>query len=219
MIKYYKSSSIWSGVKETLEIVKENSVWVIGDGTKVDIWRDVWLGNFSFQDLMHVDNFVWRHCMGKVHNIYNNGSCFIPENMQKPDNNGLFSVRSVFNMIRDHKPLPWWYKYVCNHALHPKGSLILWRMACGILPTDDVVSKKGMDGAGVVFRNHEGEVIGVLVHNLGIVTSFFAECFAIIDGLSKTKEKRWNRVWVVSDSNAAILAIQSNKIPWRLQPK
>ncbi|KAF6155633.1 hypothetical protein GIB67_034728 [Kingdonia uniflora] len=77
----------------------------------------------------------------------------------------------------------------------------------------------GMGGVGVVFRNHEGEVIGVFVHNLDIVPSFFAECFAIIDGLSKAKEKRWNRVWVVSDSNAAILAIQSNKIPWRLQPK
>ncbi|KAF6174321.1 hypothetical protein GIB67_040814 [Kingdonia uniflora] len=49
----------------------------------------------------------------------------------------------------------------------------------------------GVGGAGAVFRNHEGEVIGVLVHNLGIVTSFFAECFAIIDGLSKAKECGW----------------------------
>ncbi|KAF6162667.1 hypothetical protein GIB67_013281 [Kingdonia uniflora] len=92
IIKYYKSSSIWPGVKAALEIVRENPVWVIGDGTKADIWRDV----------------------------------------------------CAFNLIRDYRPSPWWSKYVWNHALHPKGSLFLWRLACGVLPTDDIVSKKGI---------------------------------------------------------------------------
>ncbi|KAF6165303.1 hypothetical protein GIB67_042719 [Kingdonia uniflora] len=39
-IKYHKRSSVWPGIKHTEGITKPFIGWIIGNGTKVDFWRD-----------------------------------------------------------------------------------------------------------------------------------------------------------------------------------
>ncbi|KAF9612115.1 hypothetical protein IFM89_038183 [Coptis chinensis] len=49
IIQYYKASSIWSGIRATLQEGKDKSHWVIGNGNKVDLIRGNWLGTTSLQ--------------------------------------------------------------------------------------------------------------------------------------------------------------------------
>ena len=40
----YFKSSIWLGVKKFLPLVFENSIWTVGNGEKINLWLDNWLG-------------------------------------------------------------------------------------------------------------------------------------------------------------------------------
>ncbi|PIA65672.1 hypothetical protein AQUCO_00100878v1 [Aquilegia coerulea] len=53
MIQYYKHSSRWNGLKSAILEVKPRMRWIIGNGKKVDLWRDNWLGS-SIQDILHL---------------------------------------------------------------------------------------------------------------------------------------------------------------------
>ncbi|KAF6167472.1 hypothetical protein GIB67_031673, partial [Kingdonia uniflora] len=66
----------------------------------------------------------------------------------------------------------------------------------------------GASGLGAVFRSHSGTVLGVLVENLGVCTSYFAECCSIVSALSTALQHGWMKVFLVSVSNAAITAFQ-----------
>ncbi|KAF6135084.1 hypothetical protein GIB67_040395 [Kingdonia uniflora] len=78
----------------------------------------------------------------------------------------------------------------------------------------------GIRGSGVVFRNNEDAVLGVLVKNLQQhTTDFYAECVAIVDGLPKAVDLGIENIWVISDSQSAIHAFNSDLIPWQLNTK
>ncbi|KAF6149899.1 hypothetical protein GIB67_008620 [Kingdonia uniflora] len=42
IIRYFKCSSLWSGLKKAMLFVNSNSWWIIGNGEKIDFWRDCW---------------------------------------------------------------------------------------------------------------------------------------------------------------------------------
>jgi hypothetical protein len=39
-IQYHIFSSIWSSIKEEFEVITENSVWLLGNGEKINFWND-----------------------------------------------------------------------------------------------------------------------------------------------------------------------------------
>ncbi|KAF6134156.1 hypothetical protein GIB67_013553 [Kingdonia uniflora] len=41
-IKYHKSSSVWPGIKFVEPINKPFIRWIIGNGKKINLWRDTW---------------------------------------------------------------------------------------------------------------------------------------------------------------------------------
>jgi hypothetical protein len=43
-VSYHIKSSIWAGIKRYMVTVSDNSVWTIGDGTRIFYWTDNWLG-------------------------------------------------------------------------------------------------------------------------------------------------------------------------------
>ncbi|XP_026410380.1 uncharacterized protein LOC113305574 [Papaver somniferum] len=77
----------------------------------------------------------------------------------------------------------------------------------------------GQDGSGVVFRDANSEVLGVLCVGLGWQTNYYAEVCAIIYGAML--DKRWNMrsLCVRSDSMNCIQAFQKGELPWQLVQK
>ncbi|XP_026397125.1 uncharacterized protein LOC113291851 [Papaver somniferum] len=54
----YNKSSVWHGFKEHWNIIQENLVWLVGDGSNIDFWNDVWCINMgsSIVDFLDLDN-------------------------------------------------------------------------------------------------------------------------------------------------------------------
>ncbi|KAF6161821.1 hypothetical protein GIB67_008582 [Kingdonia uniflora] len=65
----------------------------------------------------------------------------------------------------------------------------------------------------------QGSVLWVLVENIGVSTSYYAKCGSILSSLFTALEQGWLKSFMVSDSKAAIIAFQQNKVPWQLQAK
>ncbi|KAF6168278.1 hypothetical protein GIB67_014513 [Kingdonia uniflora] len=76
-----KGSSIWAGVRGALEDVCSNSGWVIGDGSCIDLWKDIWCSPISLKDLINNDNIPWKNLHAKVSSIIVNGRWSLPHNL------------------------------------------------------------------------------------------------------------------------------------------
>ncbi|KAF6142491.1 hypothetical protein GIB67_039455 [Kingdonia uniflora] len=72
------------------------------------------------------------------------------------------------------------------------------------------------DFIGVIIRNYKGDVLKTISFCLGIVTSFIAECKAIIMGVEGAASIGWRVAWIESDSSTAVSAFNSGNIPWSL---
>ncbi|KAF6135404.1 hypothetical protein GIB67_027278 [Kingdonia uniflora] len=75
----------------------------------------------------------------------------------------------------------------------------------------------GVAGISIIYRNNKGEVLGIYSKSIGQATNFIAEITSIISGVQRAVTQGWRRVWVVSDSAAAIKAFIKDKIPWTLK--
>ncbi|KAF6140598.1 hypothetical protein GIB67_013891 [Kingdonia uniflora] len=50
MINYYKASSMWSAIKELMNIVKDQIQWMVGNGSKINIWDKLWIGDQTLRN-------------------------------------------------------------------------------------------------------------------------------------------------------------------------
>ncbi|XP_042515374.1 uncharacterized protein LOC122089747 [Macadamia integrifolia] len=48
----YRASSIWPGIRKVWGLIVANERWMVGNGRKIDFWKDKWVNGFSVQDLM-----------------------------------------------------------------------------------------------------------------------------------------------------------------------
>ncbi|KAF6174385.1 hypothetical protein GIB67_034142 [Kingdonia uniflora] len=71
LLDYYKASSIWPGLKEAI-IVVNNSRWFIGDGSRIDFWRDCSGSDISLFHSVDVNPAIWRSCSIKLNSIIDN---------------------------------------------------------------------------------------------------------------------------------------------------
>ncbi|XP_042520351.1 uncharacterized protein LOC122093869 [Macadamia integrifolia] len=46
----YRASSIWPGIREVWGLIVANERWMVGNGRKIDFWKDKWVNGFSVQD-------------------------------------------------------------------------------------------------------------------------------------------------------------------------
>ncbi|XP_042501990.1 uncharacterized protein LOC122079520 [Macadamia integrifolia] len=72
----------------------------------------------------------------------------------------------------------------------------------------------GNSGAGGVFRNHRGLVVGSFKKFLGVHTNYYTEFTALMEGILKAKELQVDALWIEMDSVAMVVALQSKSIPW-----
>ncbi|KAF5187370.1 hypothetical protein FRX31_023043 [Thalictrum thalictroides] len=100
------------------------------------------------------------------------------------------------------------------------------RKECKWYPPEALVIKINCDGAskgnpgqaglGCVFRDCHGFFLLVKAKGIGFATNYEAECGAIMEGLEEAVKRGWLKVWVESDSTAAIQAFAHGSLPWRI---
>ena len=69
--RYFKSS-IWPGVKEFFNTVTKNSVWIIGNGEKINLWLDNWMGS-SLVSTLNTPPNMYPFLTAKLQSIIING--------------------------------------------------------------------------------------------------------------------------------------------------
>ncbi|KAF9621484.1 hypothetical protein IFM89_021788 [Coptis chinensis] len=74
-------------------------------------------------------------------------------------------------------------------------------------------------GYGSEYRNSECVVLQVLCRNLGVTTSYVAEDMGIIESVEVALSKRWNRLWIESDSGDAVMVFGTSELPWEVRPQ
>ncbi|XP_026410815.1 uncharacterized protein LOC113306044 [Papaver somniferum] len=77
-IEYYKKSSIWPGMKWVINEVHDHSRWIVGNGTKISIGKDIWIKEKALIDLYPKNAFLLQYPDMKVEDILLDGEWVIP---------------------------------------------------------------------------------------------------------------------------------------------
>ncbi|KAF5185244.1 Ribonuclease h domain [Thalictrum thalictroides] len=168
IVKYYKHSTIWPGIRWALQEIKDKVRWIVGDGKSVDLWRDNWLGE-SIQHRLHLTTEL-KNCTSKVSSIVHGQEWKIPPQLQRileeaqlqvdnrhtpnvaesdmavwiPYPHGKFSTKSAFEMIRKKHTQVGWSKALWNGYLHPRQAAMAWKINVNAIETMDNVMKRGI---------------------------------------------------------------------------
>ncbi|KAF9595954.1 hypothetical protein IFM89_006700 [Coptis chinensis] len=69
--------------------------WVIGNGQKVDTWRDGWINSVSLKQALNISTMELRGCRAKVEDLIVNGNRVIPDIIQEVIELAGFNVASL----------------------------------------------------------------------------------------------------------------------------
>ncbi|KAL5724698.1 hypothetical protein ACHQM5_007924 [Ranunculus cassubicifolius] len=89
----------------------------------------------------------------------------------------------------------------------------------GILKINSDASLHGeVASIGSIFRD-ECEVKLVAWRLIGKCSIYFAECEAVITSAEIAISRSWKRIWIETDSSAAVHSLHQGKAPWQLQAR
>lgn len=164
--RYFKSS-IWPGVREFLNKVKENSVWIVGNGKDINLWLDNWMGT-SLVGLLNTPSSMFSSLTMTLDAVINNGKWQIPSPLIDFPN----VAEAISNITLPVSPLPdkliWkhasdgvltsklahlflhpplarldWPAVIWRSCIPPSHSFVFWRLMLSKLPTDENLRFRG----------------------------------------------------------------------------
>ncbi|KAF6170873.1 hypothetical protein GIB67_015825 [Kingdonia uniflora] len=169
LAEYHKRFSVWPGIKYFAGITKPFIGWIIGNGVKIDFWRDSWASDIPSREHIDLPQQLWKHCKARVSDFINSDGWNIPPDISlalfvmridissipcspnvedtqiwKPDIHGDFSIKNAFENTINHLATAWWWRFTWHKCLHPSLSGFAWRLMNHILPYDEIVQSKGI---------------------------------------------------------------------------
>ncbi|KAF6160139.1 hypothetical protein GIB67_016575 [Kingdonia uniflora] len=96
LINFNKHSSIWTGLKEAINMVKANSKLIIGSGKDIDFWRDFWGSEVALIDLLDIPTYTWKHCKAKLSQIISLNSWSAPPEIVEFLNSYGIDLNNIF---------------------------------------------------------------------------------------------------------------------------
>jgi hypothetical protein len=181
-IQHHIFSSIWSSVKEEISVMMENSIWIIGNGEKINFWNDNWCGT-SLSDLYNIPAQTRLLLTSTVSDYLRNGHWNLPLQLTQAFNNLSYIVNQVSIPLEpDQDHMLWklsetgdlslkdayffklqhsqdlnWAKLIWNPAIPPSKALLAWRLMYDKIPTDENLLIRGchMPSMCSICKNHE----------------------------------------------------------------
>ncbi|XP_019418611.1 PREDICTED: uncharacterized protein LOC109329402 [Lupinus angustifolius] len=160
-------SSIWIGIKNNWIEVVENSIWLVGDGTKINFWTDNWTGT-TMVDSLQIPLNLHSKLKAKVANFVMDSKWLIPAPMIRTfptvvssishilRHNGLDRLvwknscegdlhsKIAYDHVSTKQPLIEWCNLIWSPNIPPSQSFITWRLMLGKLPTDENLKLRGL---------------------------------------------------------------------------
>ncbi|XP_058733339.1 uncharacterized protein LOC131604944 [Vicia villosa] len=174
IISYHIKSYIWTSIKDYYETVLENSKWIIGDGSKINFWLDTWLdepiaAKFKIPvDLhKHIKVKVKDWLVGKDWCIPNNiltaypnllhliSKIIIPDMdiddciIWRETSDGDLSLKQAYGRYEKRNQVVPWANFVWNKHVPPVYAIVVWKVLCNRLPTDDNFTIRGFYGPSI----------------------------------------------------------------------
>ncbi|KAF9604661.1 hypothetical protein IFM89_008992 [Coptis chinensis] len=107
LINYYKPSSVWPGVKKALQEIDTKCQWVIGNGAKIDLWRDCWAGKHSIQKGLNLLDHALKGCTLKLESLIQGPILRCPAHITQLLHLARLSLHDV-KKSTDEDYLVWW---------------------------------------------------------------------------------------------------------------
>jgi ribonuclease HI len=168
VIKHHIYSSIWSGIKDELEVICDNSVWLVGDGSNINFWLDSWCGD-PLVDQLHIPAQFRNLLSAKVSDFIVNGQWSIPTQLSsmfsslssiistvsipmestqdtfiwKHTDNGDLELKQAYDFKLAQVQELHWARLIWNADIPPSKSLLAWRLMHDKLPTYDNLMTEG----------------------------------------------------------------------------
>jgi len=167
-IHHHILSSIWNGIKQEFNTIKENTTWLLGNGEKIQFWSDSWCGEPILQilNLTHDQIQEYPQCLSSYIQNY---QWSIPDNLhqtfpqlrmlvsqitipvrQREDeliwrhnNYGTLTMKDAFEFKKQHFPKKKWAKLIWSKDFPPSKSLMVWRLMMNNFPTDENLIERG----------------------------------------------------------------------------
>ncbi|KAF6167497.1 hypothetical protein GIB67_031698 [Kingdonia uniflora] len=103
---------MWSGIRSLYSDAVNKSIWMLGNGDKVDAWRGNWTGLGALKDLPNLAHIRWK-------------------DMQ--------CVKAAYEQIRSKLNPVLWKNYLWRSNNSPRHSNLAWRMLHNAIPKDATV--------------------------------------------------------------------------------
>ncbi|MQL99122.1 hypothetical protein Taro_031838 [Colocasia esculenta] len=144
---------------QDMEVLKDNTRWVHGNGRSIRILHDTWIGETPLRDLIHTNNMEEETSLSDVvsdisHPLRSSIPQYLMEGLElsseedkciwAASNNGTFSTKSVYNLIRPkgvHRPA---LSNLWHNSFYRRASLFSWKILHRAVPVDARISKIGI---------------------------------------------------------------------------
>ncbi|XP_019430885.1 PREDICTED: uncharacterized protein LOC109338180, partial [Lupinus angustifolius] len=162
----YIKSYIWPGIKGNWKTAIDNSIWIVGNGSSINFWRDNWLED-ALVDYLQIPDSIQPLLKAKVADLINDSKWFIPSSLAnryleiirkiskinisanldrfiwKSSVDGLMTLRDASAWINVNPQPSNWCKTIWSSSIPPSKSFTTWRFWHVKLPTDENLQKRG----------------------------------------------------------------------------
>ncbi|KAM7465607.1 hypothetical protein LguiB_013169 [Lonicera macranthoides] len=160
----YKVSSIWPGFKRALLHVDAQAFWVVGNGSSINIWADMWLPSSPIQCppalLRHTSSlksFIseqkWQipawfahqfpFLTKEIHQISLTQRPQEDQLIWPKSHKGKLTFKDAYLFYCHSKPSQW-AAQIWKSFVPPRVSCLTWKLLQNKLPTQDNLQKRGM---------------------------------------------------------------------------
>jgi len=173
-IQYHIYSSLWSSIKEEINSLHNNSIWLLGTGDNINFWNDSWCGA-PLSQALNIPPHISSLLVSKVSDYIIDGEWAIPEALEqmfpilriliqqatiplnpeddqllwKHTTNGDLDLKQAYSFKLHHSEELQWTKLIWNPDIPPSKSLMVWRLMLNKIPTDDNLMIRGCQLASV----------------------------------------------------------------------
>ena len=158
---------MWGGIKEHLDTISSNSIWIARTGVNINLWTDNWLG-IRLVDLLHISPTLHAKLRASMADVIMDGAYYLPAAvMAVPEvasrvahmvlptaplpnalvwlhsSDGKLTSKISFNFLLPAAVSLPWAAAIWKSCIPPSHSFILWRIMHGKMPTDENLRRRG----------------------------------------------------------------------------